>query len=357
MIALHGLVLFGIALLLFALLVVAHYFASVKRYRLDIPYTLVERLPTPDGAAIELRRLPGEVDTSKPPILCVHGIAIDHRNNDMSESVSIARALRTSGRDVWLLTLRSGMENASWAHGRRVRFDAMARHDVPMAVAEVRKRTGAAAIDYVGFSMGGMLLYAALGRTLAVEAIRRVVILGSPGKMLPPMRVLSLLSRVPRWLVPPMPLRIASRMVAFMAETVPTPIHGMVYNRRNVGPGLTAPALMTIRDVPQPLMADFAGFLAEDGLVRFEGAPSLEGLKHVSIPVRFFAGAGDRIAPPESVRAAFDAWGSDEKDVDKQFTVLGEKENGANYGHGDLAIGRNLARDVFTPVLAFLDAP
>ncbi len=345
-------------LVLLVLLVVAHYFASVRRYRVEIPYALVERLPTPDGTWIELRRLPGEVSSAQPPVLCVHGIAIDHRNNDMLESLSIARALRAAGRDVWLLTLRSGLESPTWRQRRLVRFDAMARHDVPMAVEEVLERSGASRLDYVGFSMGGMLLYAALGRTIDVAAIRRVVILGSPGKMVPPLRLLSTLSKVPRWLVPGIPLRLASRLVAFVAEPMRTPIHFLVYNPRNVARGVTAPALMTIRDIAQPLMADFAGFLANDGALSFEGVPSLAGLANVRIPVRFFAGAGDRLAPPEAVRAAFDAWGASETDgVDKAMTVLDQKVHGADYGHGDLAIGQNLARDVFAPAVAFLDAP
>ena len=349
-------ILAAIALLLL-LLTIAHYFGSVRRYRVDVPYALMETLRTPVGARIELRRLPGDVIGDRPPVLCVHGIAIDHRNNDMLESLSIARALRATGREVWLLTLRSGIEDLSWRERRLVRFDAMARYDVPIAVREVITRTGAPAIDYVGFSMGGMLLYAALGRTIEVASIRRVVILGSPGKMVPPLRIVSALARVPRWMVPGAPLRIASRMIAFVAEWMGTPIHSLVYNRRNVARGVTGAALMTIRDIAQPLMADFAGFFADEGTVRFEGNASLEGLAHVRIPVRFFAGAGDLVAPPEAVRAAFDAWGAAEQGVDKAFTVLAAKEHGADYGHGDLAIGQNLARDVFTPAIAFLDAP
>lgn len=351
------LALIALALILaLGLSVFLHYASSVRRYHVEVPYALVERLPTPDGACIELRRLPGDTLVARPPVLLVHGIAIDHRNNDMLESLSLARTLRAAGRDVWLLTLRSGIEGASWRHMRRVRFDPMARHDLPMAVAEVRARTGAAAIDYVGFSMGGMLLYAALGRTLEASAIRRVVILGSPGKMVPPLRAVSTLARVPRWLVPGLPLRIASRLVAFVAEHLWTPIHALVYNRRNVDRGVTAPALMTIHDIAQPLMADFAGFLAEGGLLRFEGRPVLAGLAHVRIPARFFAGAGDLIAPPAAVRAAYEAWGADEPAVDKSLTVLAAASHGADYGHGDLAIGKNLARDVFAPATAFLDA-
>ncbi len=351
-----ALVVVAIAALVLALAIALHYRSSLRRYGIDVPYALVERLATPDGAAIEVRRLPGDGASALPPVLCVHGIAIDHRNNDMLETLSLARTLRARGRDVWLLTLRSGIERPSFRHVRRVRFDAMVRHDVPMGVEEVRRRTGASEIDYVGFSMGGMLLYAALGRTIEASAVRRVVILGSPGKMIPPLRVLGAIARVPRWLVPGAPLRVGARLVAFVSEWVHTPVHSLVYNRRNVARGVTPAALMTVRDIAQPLMADFAGFLAHGGVVRFEGAPVLEGLSHVRAPVRFFAGAGDRIAPPAAVRAAFDAWGASESGVDKEMIVLAAGTHDHDYGHGDLAIGQNLARDVFEPAAAFLDA-
>ena len=56
------------------------------------------------------------------PVLCVHGIGIDHRNNDMVPQVSIARHLREAGHDVWLLRLRSGGTTRKLGHGRKIRF-------------------------------------------------------------------------------------------------------------------------------------------------------------------------------------------------------------------------------------------
>ena len=44
-------ILAAIALLLL-LLTIAHYFGSVRRYRVDVPYALMETLRTPDGARI-----------------------------------------------------------------------------------------------------------------------------------------------------------------------------------------------------------------------------------------------------------------------------------------------------------------
>jgi hypothetical protein len=44
----------------------------------------------------------------------VHGLSANHRNNDLIPDHSIARHLRAHGRDVWLLTLRSGHPMKTW---------------------------------------------------------------------------------------------------------------------------------------------------------------------------------------------------------------------------------------------------
>ncbi len=343
----------ALALLIFWALAALHYRHWVRRLSIEMEYVLTERIETPDGAVIELRRLPFGV-THGPPVLCVHGIGIDHRNNDAVPAASLARFLAEQGRDVWLLTLRTGIEQSTSKQRRVMRFDAMARHDLPLAIEAVRSRTSARSIDYVGFSMGGMLLYAALGDTVPEDAIRRVVILGSPGRLFPPFRIVSFISRAPRAFVPRLPLRIPARMIAFVADAFHTPIHHLVYNPRNVDRGVAPSTLMTIRDIPSELMADFASFLADGGTVRFEGRDVLDRVRDHRTPALFFAGGADNIAPIAAVSAAYEAWGSNVPDVEKRLVRLELASVGTDYGHGDLAIGRGARRDLFEPVLAFL---
>jgi len=153
------------------------------------------------------------------------------------------------------------------------------------------------------------------------------------------------------------PMRLAARMVAFVADAVPhTPLHRMVYNPDNVAPGIAGASLMTIQDVPAALSLDFARWALRRGPIDVEGAPVVERLAEMEQPILFFAGAADRIAPPDAVRAAYDAWGAASAGpVDKTFVVLG-REHGSHsdYGHGDLAIGRNAREDLFEPIARFL---
>ena len=78
--------------------------------------TLPPLIATADGSAIELRRVPVPegVERAGPPALLVHGLALNHRNHDMLEDLSLARYMAKRGRDVWLLTLRSGRADLGW---------------------------------------------------------------------------------------------------------------------------------------------------------------------------------------------------------------------------------------------------
>lgn len=338
-----------------------HYRFWVNRFTLELEYELHERLQTDDGSAIELRRLPAPsgdgASREGPPVLLVHGLALNHRNNDLSEDLSLGRHLARRGRDVWLLTLRCGRDDLGFREERRTSFEPMARHDLPLGVREVLRRTGAPALDYVGFSMGGMLLYASAGRFIDPRTLRRVVIIGSPARIQAPLALLSQLARlVPAWIVPTLRLRIASRLVAFMADWLDTPVHRWVYNPTNVDRGVAARSLVNgFVNIPSPLAAEFVRWSADGAAVRYEETPVTETLRRVGSSALFLAGAADKLAPPASVKLAYDAWGADVAGTTKRFQVIGIDEGAAaDYGHGDLAIGRFVEQDVFEPVEAFL---
>ncbi|AKF08405.1 alpha/beta fold hydrolase [Sandaracinus amylolyticus] len=358
----------------FLVATIAHYRYWVKRLTVPLEYVLEERIETPDGSAIELRRLPplreepgGVVEPapekvpealSRPPVLLVHGIGINHQNNDMLPDLSLARHLATAGRDCWLLTLRTGRSDARLRERGLMRFERMARHDLPIGIARVLELTGAKQLDYVGFSMGGILLYGSIARTVDPALVRKVVIIGSPGivKTRWPLALFAWTRFLPWWLVPTIPLRLASRMFAFIADVLPaTPLHRIVYNPANVERGIAGASLMTIQDLPAALAYDLVSWVGRGGPCDGEGRPVVERLEELEIPALFFAGAADQIAPPDSVRAAYDAWARDRPAVEKTFVLLG-REAGASedYGHGDLAIGRRAREEIFEPVEAFL---
>jgi polyhydroxyalkanoate synthase len=356
-----GIILFGILALVVVALVLSwrEVMQVAPSAAPQLSYALTETLRTEDGAYIELRRLPvpGQLAPHLPPVLCVHGIGIDHHNNDMFENRSVARHLSRRGRDVWLLTLRSGVRS-SLRRSALTTFDRMARYDLPLAIQEVLSRTESDRLDYVGFSMGGMLAYAALPELIPQGKVRRVVIMGSPGKVDvydAPARLLAKMT--PLWLIPEAPLQPMSRLVGRVAGRLRTPVHHRIINPENMAPSDYPTALATISTIPRALLSDFARFV-RTGTLTFEGRPVLDALAGLEIPVQFVAGEEDRIAPPDHVRAAYEAWGRERPHVEKIFWVAGRASGAAfGYGHGDLAMGVRVDTEVLGRLGDFLALP
>lgn len=327
-----------------------------RQFTVALPYASVERVCTPDGCAVALRRVPRPEGArpAGPPVVIAHGLGVNHKNCDLEPEGSLARHLAARGRDVYLVTLRSGR-----CHGPRSRgdvcFESMVLHDLPVAIDAVRERSGGDRVDYIGFSMGGMLLYAALGRSVDPGTLRRAVLIGSPGRIDPPFAAMRLLRALPLELIPDL---VPPRLLSLTIGAIETPLHHVLYNPRNCHDRAARVAITNaLVDVPARLGADFARWILADGELRAFGERVLDGLARVDTPALFVAGARDRLAPPPAVRLAYDAWGSDRPGVQKQMRIVG-RATGADhdYGHGDLAIGSCVTRDVCAPVEQFLAA-
>jgi pimeloyl-ACP methyl ester carboxylesterase len=284
----------------------------------------------------------------------MHGVAANHRNQDLHPDYSLARYLAALGRDVWLPTLRSG--HPGILPGYDVRFGSMAKLDVPRAVDAVLARTGAKSIDYVGFSMGGMLIYAALDSGVPHERVRRLATVGSPAEVRPKMPVPRIVRVVPRYLMPRVPFRFGARLVAFAIEWFETPFHSWVVNPRNVAKGVTQQALVDcIEDIPAGVLYDFAQWSSGDGVVRVEGEPILPKLAHMDMPALFVAGSADALAPPREVKHAFEVWAREHPEVEKRFVILGRDYGSKeDYGHGDLCLGVHVGVELFPMLARFL---
>jgi polyhydroxyalkanoate synthase len=326
------------------------------RWKLQSPvsYDETHRVPLADGSWCELRRLRPAAPSKLPPVLMVHGIAINHRNLDPRDDVSLARSVRDSGRDVWLLTLRSGRWDLTRKERRAVDFAALAHNDIPQGVAMVLAKTGAPQLDYLGFSMGGMLAYASFGHTVGMHQIRRVVIMGSPGfvgAVLPGTKVAAWIGRY--W-QPTVPSRFLNGLFAFVAELVQSPIQHLFLNPANCLRGLLHTFMIdATADIPGRLAMNMVQWAALDGKVRLDHEPVLPRLVYLEVPVLFMVGGADQLGTPKSLTAAYDAWGGPKR------LVLLAKSTGyvADYGHMDMVTGPKAVQEVFAPIIEFLAEP
>jgi polyhydroxyalkanoate synthase len=364
------LILIGAYYVLFHLLGAALWWVHLRFWRrlsVALPYETVDELTLPDGGVIELRRVGRSphaslAESSDVPVLMVHGLAMNHRNHDLAEEVSFARHLRNEGRDVWLLTLRSGRSSRSfkqphqWVFGPpQSDFAAMVQHDLPIAVREVLARTGQSQLDFAVFSMGGMLLYAGLDRTVDSKLVRRAAVFASPAKIRP-LGTLNLTRFLPPALALSVPMTLMTRSFAFAPRLVPSFLWRRLYNPRNVDSKVERQMLWDVwEDIPGRLGNDFVRWSSQDGVLTNEGVPVLAGLADVKVPACFFAGSIDWLAPVYTVHAGFEAWGRNVPSLHKHFVVLGRQTGASDdYGHCDLAFGRHVKKEVFEPAARFL---
>ena len=339
-------------------LAVAHVAYWRRRFYVPAEYASEQVLDTEDGCTIVLRRLPRPAgDIVGPPVLMVHGLCANHRNNDLVPDHSLARHLHACGRDVWLVTLRSGHPMRTWRGRARVRFDHMVEHDLPLAIREVLRQTSAPQLDYIGYSMGGMLMYAVSAHADVCEQIRRVVVIGSPPILRVPWPLRGVMivgAWLPRPLVPTVHARFFATALAFVSELVFTPLHRMLAGERAaIRRGLVAQAMVSvIADIPGPLAADFCAWQArQGGHVTYRNTPVLDLLPAAEMPALFIAGALDPLGRVEAMRAAFESWGA----AEKQLVVLGRAHGSrSDYSHGDMILAAHARQEVFEPIARFL---
>ncbi|MDX2051072.1 MAG: alpha/beta fold hydrolase [Polyangiaceae bacterium] len=336
------------ALLVFCLAATAHVLFWGTHYRLALPYALVEEIPTPDGSAIELRRVtPSEVlQGAQVPVLLVHGIAANHRNLDLDEEHSLARYLAARGLDVWLVTLRCGLPRTPRS---LVRLDALRDIDVPLAIAEVLRRTRAESLDVVGFSLGGLLASSALLRRVPEGAVRRLVSLSAP-TLVAENTSFWLFARLLASVAGTLPLRTLGLLALPWVHWVWTPVHRLLYNANNMDSRAVNLALANVvQNVATRLIRDLiearqAGVSEEDW----------SRIRALNVPVLFITGSRDPFTDSVGTAALCRAWGADTGCVKSSLCVGHGSFGGSDFGHVDLALGGNAARQVFEAIFQFL---
>jgi pimeloyl-ACP methyl ester carboxylesterase len=316
------------------------------------------RARTEDGWELAMVRYLPKKPSGGRPVLLMHGISANSRNMDLDERHSMARWFAAHGRETWTVSLRgTGLSDApDPSSGRKggYAFDVFWRHDVPAALAKIREVSGAQEIDYVGHSMGGLVLYAYLSQ--GGPHVGAACVLGSPVRLDWGNPFLPMLTRAsdaigaswtavptttPGFMVDPMGLVLEG-----------TPLEHLLYNARNTHPRTmqrllaSGPSDISAGVAKQLAMLLQGFFGSADRRLDFR-----KDLAKVTTPMLVVAGKGDRIGVPPAVKAGYRALGGP-----KEWLLLGE-ENGAHadYAHLDMILGERASDELWPKLLDFLD--
>lgn len=326
--------------------------ASISGCALRKPPDLVPaaelRWQSADGWHGTVRHYPGE----GPPVLLVHGMGANHYNWDYRAEVSFAAWLAARGWDVWVPTLRGerGTSPPDRKTGKSWSFDQHALLDLPAVLDVVREATGEPQVLWVGHSMGGMLLYAALSRY--PERVRAGVAIASPARF----TALSPLKRA---------LRRGGRLVGSRGRlqldelvTLASPLGryapglSRISLRQNMDPALARGLLVHgIEDLPRAMVQQVVTWLRAGELVMADGRTPWLTPPATPVPLLVLAGDRDWIAPAEDVTWACAVLPACEA------RVLGpESGMPRSYGHVDMVVGRDAAAEVYPELERWLRA-
>ena len=297
---------------------------------------------TEDGWRVPLRRYPAD----GPPVVLVHGLNANHRNFDHHPDISLADWLQESGYDVWIVSLRGDPGSTPPFEGaeERFNFDDHALLDLPAALDVVQARTGAAQVYWVGHSMGGILLYAALNTY--PERIAAGVAVSSPASF----EAQPLLHRLARHSSVFLKRDRLQNQV-WMAKYAS--VHGVLLSRigrvRNMNPAMTRGLKHSAMiDVPAALSRQALMWLETRELVTAAGEPWLTA--PAAVPLLVMGGQQDHIVHPDNAAAACDVF------PDCDFISLDPSAGfSVPYGHVDPLLGVTARQEVYPLISDFLD--
>ena len=309
---------------------------------------------TPDGARLALHRYrPSAAAVRRDPVLLVSGYGLNRHALDFDDRYSWARRLAAAGFDVWLLELR-GSGHSRFAGRRDGSFDDYVV-DARTAVAHVLDDTGAERLHWVGYSLGGMLLYAFLSASPDAAPVRSGIAVEAPvdlsgyqvdaisRRVFTALRRVGIVQRLPYRLLtvllqPALPLLL--RRPAFAQWMGPDNIDRSMLRRV---------MLRVVDDVPTALAAQLLQWVEDGQWTTADGRDLLARIGEVQVPILVVTGRGDF---SRRARQAIDRFPSGtvtaiECATDHGFSV--------DYGHADLLFGRNAPEEVFPHVLAWLE--
>ncbi len=299
---------------------------------------------TDDGWENQLRHYPGD----GPPVVLVHGMGANHYNYDFREEVSLAAWLQAEGWDVWVVGLRGdpGSRPAERGQQRSYTFDAFAEQDVPAAIDRVLELTDAEQVEWVGHSMGGMLLYAYLRQH--PEKVAAGVAVSSPVQFgeQPPLHSIV---RKTGWTTPGEGrLRQDLAAQAFAPLAYNNPVIRKLTWRENMDPAITRGlAKVAVEDMPHAFKRQVVTWLDGRAFVDDDGRSWVE--PHTGVPLLVMGGDKDLVAPWANVSPACSVYSPCDL-----VHLAPEGGFDRHYGHLDPMLGVTAARDVYPLIGDFL---
>ncbi len=327
---------------------------------------------TKDGWRLGVRHYRAQnPDPGKLPVILCHGLGLNATFWTITDN-HLPYQLSARGYEVFVFDIRGSGENVHLGPYERVNkllrqtflreigerqwnVDDLVRFDVPAILDYVQYKTGHYRVNWVGHSLGGMLIFpflelspnperianfVGMGSTIilaqtpqtgmlrANRALRGLSIFASPGRLGRPMKYFHApgMERIDRFY--------------YSNENVDrvTVSRFYGYTLEDTGPG-------ALRQLDPYL--EFGHMLSADRRIDYSAR-----LGEITTPTLMIAGDGDIMSDVPSTELTLTAVGSPDKTLWRFGRANG---NVADYGHCDLVWSRHAPREIFPPLIVWLD--
>jgi polyhydroxyalkanoate synthase len=357
------------------------FYQSVPDKKEDTFRPRAYRTKTADGWDIALKRFnkPDNSNKKKLPVVLCHGFNYNDRFWYLDRDYSLACYLYERGYDVWLISLRGSgnstkpglAEFHSLSRFELIKMpetlakaaltlnkfnwniDDHINKDIPAALELIKKETGYEKVNWIGHSLGGMIIYAYL--EAGGEGINNFISVASPMMVpRPPNDILAVIrdQRPAVYLSMLINRTVASQFKALTGGQNDD-IDLLFYNPDNVDKNIKIKMFRyAVEDISPGaidqlrIMIIEGEFLSADKKINYSA-----NLSKVSVPILCIGGMADNLAPPMSIYFPYEKVSSQDKTI-RIFSLANRYS--ANYGHSDLIIGKKAPQEVYPYILNWL---
>jgi pimeloyl-ACP methyl ester carboxylesterase len=327
---------------------------------------------TEDGWRLGVRHYrPEHRDPGKLPVVLCHGLGLNATFWTITDN-HLPSQLAARGYDVFVFDIRGSGENGRPGHHDRINHclrqtcfrewgerewtvDDLVHYDVPAILDFVERETGHDRVNWVGHSLGGMLVFTFLELAPQPERIANFVGMGSTiiqaelpqTDMLRANRGLRMLSLFAS------PGRLG-RPLAFFRVPGMERIDRFYYSNENVD-RLTIKRFYgyTLEDTGPGALRQLDPYLEYGHMLSADRTIDYSArLGEISTPTLLIAGDGDIMSDVASTELTYAGLGSPDKSIMRFGKSSGHSED---YGHCDLVWSRHAPKEIFPPLIDWLD--
>jgi lysosomal acid lipase/cholesteryl ester hydrolase len=327
---------------------------------------------TEDGWRLGVRHYrPEHPDPGKLPVVLCHGLGLNATFWTITDN-HLPSQMAARGYDVYVFDIRGSGENAHPGRQDRINkhlrqtflsergerswtVDDLVKYDVPAILDYVQRDTGHDRVNWVGHSLGGMLVFAYLELAPKPDRIANFVGMGSTiiqaespqTDMLRANQGLRLLTLVAS------PGRLG-RPLAFVRVPGMEQIDRFYYSNENVD-RLTISRFYayTLEDTGPGALRQLAPYLEYGHMLSADRTVDYSAkLGEITTPTLLIAGDGDIMSDVPSTELTFAGLGSPDKTIMRFGKSNGHVDD---YGHCDLVWSRHAQKEIFPPLIDWLD--